>query len=94
MKRSAFLSKTRNSAGKLEPHIRHIGDLERLMSKTAMGKISPREVMQLRRALMAMEAIKRMLRPYPRFLPWGKGRRGVRLKPLPSPQGRNRGWGR
>jgi DNA mismatch repair protein MutS len=42
----------------IEPHIRHIGDLERLMSKTAVGKINPREAMQLRRALLAIENLK------------------------------------
>ncbi|MBK8967821.1 MAG: DNA mismatch repair protein MutS [Lewinellaceae bacterium] len=45
----------------LEPHVRHIGDLERLMSKTAVGKINPREVMQLRRALIAIAEIKKLL---------------------------------
>jgi len=45
----------------LQPHIRHIGDLERLMAKTSVGKISPREAMQLRRALMAIEALKKLL---------------------------------
>ena len=45
----------------IEPHIRHIGDLERLMSKTAVGKVNPREAMQLRRALMAIEQLKRIL---------------------------------
>jgi len=47
--------------GEIEPHIRHIGDLERLMSKTAVGKINPREAMQLRRALMAIEHLKTQL---------------------------------
>lgn len=45
----------------MEPHIRHMGDLERLMSKTAVGKVNPREVMQLRRALIATEHLKKML---------------------------------
>lgn len=45
----------------IEPHIRHIGDLERLMAKTSVGKISPREAMQLRRALSAIEQIKKLL---------------------------------
>ncbi len=57
----AFLFDNQEFAEKLEPHIRHIGDLERLMSKTAVGKINPREVMQLRRALMAIEQIKQLL---------------------------------
>ncbi|MCC6463668.1 MAG: DNA mismatch repair protein MutS, partial [Saprospiraceae bacterium] len=58
-----FFLEHRDFAEKLEPQIRHIGDLERLMSKTAVGKINPREVMQLRRALMAIEQIKKMLQP-------------------------------
>ncbi len=59
----AFFVQNQDFARQLEPHIRHVGDLERLMSKTAMGKISPREVMQLRRAMMAVDQIKRMLGP-------------------------------
>ncbi len=47
----------------LEPYIRHIGDLERLMAKTSVGKISPREAIQLRRALLAIESLKKMLSP-------------------------------
>ncbi len=72
-----FFVKNQEFCRQLEPHIRHIGDLERLMSKTAMGKISPREVMQLRRALMAVEAIKRMFGPGP-----------TGPTPDPSPKGR------
>lgn len=48
-------------AAEIGTQIRHIGDLERLMSKTAVGKISPREAMQLRRALMAIEDLKQLL---------------------------------
>jgi len=67
----------------MEPHIRHVGDLERLMSKTAMGKISPREVMQLRRALMAVDGIKRMLSPTPDASPLGRGDVEEGASPLP-----------
>lgn len=56
-----FLVEQREFAAELEPHIRHIGDLERLMSKTAVGKINPREAMQIRRALMAIEQVKTQL---------------------------------
>lgn len=56
-----FLVDNRDFVAELEPHIRHIGDLERLMSKTAVGKINPREAMQLRRALTAIEHIKTLL---------------------------------
>jgi DNA mismatch repair protein MutS len=45
----------------LDTPIRQIGDLERLMSKTAVGKINPREVNQLRRALGAINQIKMAL---------------------------------
>ncbi|MEO5673607.1 MAG: DNA mismatch repair protein MutS [Chitinophagales bacterium] len=45
----------------LETNIRQAGDLERLISKVAMGKISPREVMQIRRAQNAVCGIKDLL---------------------------------
>ncbi|MBL7797710.1 MAG: DNA mismatch repair protein MutS, partial [Saprospiraceae bacterium] len=80
-----FFLKNQEFCRQLEPHIRHIGDLERLMSKTAMGKISPREVMQLRRALMAVEAIKRMFGsgPTPDSSPGGRGDAASSTAPLP-----------
>jgi len=37
--------------------IRHIGDLERLISKVAVNRINPREVVQLKRALKAIEPL-------------------------------------
>ncbi len=57
----SFFVENQDFAGTIEPHVRHVGDLERLMSKTAVGKINPREVMQLRRALMAIEQLKILL---------------------------------
>jgi DNA mismatch repair protein MutS len=42
----------------IEDHVRHIGDLERLISKAAVARISPREVVQLRFALSAIEPVK------------------------------------
>lgn len=56
-----FFVENQDFANEMEPHIRHIGDLERLMSKTAVGKINPREAMQLRRALGAIEHLKTQL---------------------------------
>ncbi len=56
-----FFVENQEFAQELEPHIRHIGDLERLMAKTSVGKISPREAMQLRRALLAIEQVKSLL---------------------------------
>ncbi|MBK8192089.1 MAG: DNA mismatch repair protein MutS [Lewinellaceae bacterium] len=57
----SFFVENQDFVGTIEPHVRHVGDLERLMSKTAVGKINPREVMQLRRALMAIEQLKVLL---------------------------------
>lgn len=42
----------------LQDLIRQIGDLERLISKVAVGRINPREVGQLKNALMAVELVK------------------------------------
>lgn len=39
--------------------LKQTGDLERLISKVALGKISPREVLQLRRSLETLEDIRR-----------------------------------
>ena len=38
--------------------IEHVGDIERLISKVAVGRITPREVVQLRHALAAIEPMK------------------------------------
>jgi len=57
----SFFVENQDFTNEIEPHIRHIGDLERLMSKTAVGKINPREAMQLRRALLAIEHLKTQL---------------------------------
>ncbi len=40
--------------------IRQIGDLERLISKVAVNRINPREVVQLKRALKAIEPLKEL----------------------------------
>ncbi len=45
---------------KLSNHINEIGDLERLISKVATARISPREVVQLRYALEAINPIKEL----------------------------------
>ena len=45
--------------GHIEENIRQIGDLERVISKVAVARISPREVVQLKHALIAIEPIKR-----------------------------------
>ena len=45
----------------IEQNLKQIGDLERLISKVPLGKINPREVVQLRRALTVIQPIKNLL---------------------------------
>ena len=42
----------------IEEHLRQIGDLERLISKVAVGRINPREIVQVKNALNAILPIK------------------------------------
>ncbi|MEO6037843.1 MAG: DNA mismatch repair protein MutS, partial [Saprospiraceae bacterium] len=72
----------------LEPHLRHIGDLERLMGKTAVGKINPREAMQLRRALLAIEQLKVLLQQGPAAGVGGLRKLGEGLNPCQTLQER------
>ncbi len=44
----------------LEDHLRQIGDLERLVSKVAVGRINPREMVQIKSALNAIVPVKRI----------------------------------
>jgi len=53
-----FLSKDKTVLQKIQNHIKHIGDLERLISKVATGKVNPREVIQLKNSLEAIVPIK------------------------------------
>lgn len=43
----------------VDEQMRRIGDLERIISKVAVGRVSPREVVQLKTALMAIDPIKK-----------------------------------
>ncbi len=45
-----------------EDNIRQVGDLERIVSKIAVGKVTPREIVQLKNALAAIEPLKRACR--------------------------------
>jgi len=56
-----FFSKNTQLRNKLLSQIKKIGDLERLISKVATARISPRELAQLLRALLAVEEIKSIL---------------------------------
>ncbi len=42
----------------VDEQLQRVGDLERIISKVAVGRVSPREVVQLRNALMAVQPIK------------------------------------
>ncbi|WP_394330262.1 DNA mismatch repair protein MutS [Kordia algicida] len=55
-----FLLHQEEELGKIQQHIRHISDIERLISKVATGKISPREVIQLKNSLEAIVPIKQI----------------------------------
>ena len=48
-------------SNELEQYIRQVGDIERLISKVPLGKINPREVVQLKRALSVIEPMKSLL---------------------------------
>lgn len=42
----------------VQEQLQHIGDLERIISKVSVGRVSPRDVVQLKVALQALEPIK------------------------------------
>lgn len=52
------LVRNRDFAINLRQHVKSIGDLERLISKVAVGRINPRELLQLKRSLQEIEAVK------------------------------------
>ena len=53
--------KNRELSDKLVNNMKHIGDLERIISKVAVRRINPRELQQLRRALEYIKPIKELL---------------------------------
>jgi DNA mismatch repair protein MutS len=53
-----YLMEESNDKPETINHIKEIGDLERLISKVATARINPREVVQLKRALIAVEPVK------------------------------------
>ncbi len=46
---------------KITEHLRQIADLERLISKVAVGRINPREMVQLKRSLLAILPVKELI---------------------------------
>jgi DNA mismatch repair protein MutS len=55
-----FFLKHPETKENLEDHLRQIGDLERLVSKVAVGRINPREMVQVKNALNAIAPIKQV----------------------------------
>ncbi|HWA35299.1 MAG TPA: DNA mismatch repair protein MutS, partial [Cyclobacteriaceae bacterium] len=48
-------------AEKIAAHLRSMSDLERLISKVAVGRINPREMVQLKRSMLAILPIKELM---------------------------------
>ena len=57
-----YLIDNETALSSIQENIKEIGDLERLISKVATGKINPREVIQLKNSLAAIEPIKKLLK--------------------------------
>ena len=53
-----FFTEQEDKHQEIQNHIKGIGDLERLISKVATGKVNPREVVQLKNSLEAIVPIK------------------------------------
>ncbi len=49
-----------NYKNDIEQHLKQVGDLERLISKVALGRINPREVVALKNALVVVQPIKEL----------------------------------
>ncbi|MBW8244439.1 DNA mismatch repair protein MutS [Muricauda oceani] len=54
----SYLKDENEQLNKIQGHIKQMGDLERLISKLATGKINPKEVVQLKNSLEAVVPIK------------------------------------
>ncbi len=55
-----FFTRHDDTTGKIRHHFQQIGDLERLISKVAVARVNPREMIYLKRSLDAIEAVKEM----------------------------------
>lgn len=56
-----FFKENESVANNIKQELKNIGDIERLISKVPSGKINPREVVQLKKALKAIRPIKDVL---------------------------------
>ncbi|MBL6656037.1 MAG: DNA mismatch repair protein MutS [Flavobacteriaceae bacterium] len=57
----SFLKEQQELSFELSQRLKNIGDLERLISKVAVGKVNPREVAHLKRTLTEIPSIKTLL---------------------------------
>ena len=55
-----FFIQNSEQANQVSEHLRHIGDLERIVAKAAVQRIAPRELLSLKRALEAIKPIKQV----------------------------------
>ena len=55
-----FFIQNTEQANQVSEHLRHIGDLERIVAKAAVQRIAPRELLSLKRALEAIKPIKQV----------------------------------
>jgi DNA mismatch repair protein MutS len=56
-----YLKEQKDMAQLISQQLKKMGDIERMIAKAPSGKISPREVVQLRKALQAIEPVKDVL---------------------------------
>ncbi len=56
-----YLKETAQAAYEIGERLNEIGDIERLISKVAVGKVNPREVIQMRRTLLQIDPIKSII---------------------------------
>ena len=56
-----FFIREHELSKEIDDNVKQIGDIERLISKVPLGKVNPREVVQLKRALTAIAPIKEQL---------------------------------
>jgi DNA mismatch repair protein MutS len=65
---TAYFLQEKNLASELETYIKATGDIERLVGKIPLKKISPREVLQLAKGLIEVDKIKLAASHAPNFL--------------------------
>lgn len=53
-----YFCKDKNTRDIIRENLKQVGDLERVISKASVGRISPREVVQLKNSLLSLERVK------------------------------------